>query len=45
MLLQVSWDSSGEVVIATTVKGITDSFGLHNGQHLSSAIKHGIKIN
>ena len=26
MLLQVGWNASGEVIIATTVKGVTDSF-------------------
>ena len=44
MLLQVNWDSSGEVIIAPTVKGISDSFGLHIGQHSRSATSYGIKI-
>ena len=44
MFLQVDWNTSGEVVIATTIEAIRDSFGQHIGQHSSLAKRHGIEI-
>ena len=42
----LSWATGtlGEVVIATSIEGVRDSFGQHIGQHSSLATRHGIEI-
>ena len=44
MFLQIGWNTPREVVIATTIAGVRDSFGHHIGQHSSLATRHGIEI-